>query len=78
MKNLKNLIDLDKYKYAKSILSIAGSLGEDENLEIEKSIYLGGKKILDNTCITISGNLVNKNKSFNWEIKKKLDNEFKN
>ena len=34
MKNLKNLIDLDKYKYAKSILSIAGSLGEDENLEI--------------------------------------------
>ena len=45
---------------------------KDENLEIEKSIYLGGKKILDNTCITISGNLVNKNKSFNWEIKKKL------
>ena len=51
---------------------------KEENLEIEKSIYLGGKKILDNTCITISGNLVNKNKSFNWEIKKKLDNEFKN
>ena len=51
---------------------------EEENLEIEKSIYLGGKKILDNTCITISGNLVNKNKSFNWEIKKKLDNQFKN
>ena len=34
MKNIKNLIDLDKYKYAKSILAIAGSLGEDENLEI--------------------------------------------
>ena len=44
----------------------------DENLEIEKSIFLGGKKILDNTCITISGNLVNKDKSFNWEIKKKI------
>ena len=44
----------------------------DENLEIEKSIYLGGKKILDNTCITISGNLVNKDKCFNWEIKKKI------
>ncbi len=44
----------------------------DEELEIEKSIYMGGKKILDNTCITISGNLVNKNKSFNWEIKKKI------
>ena len=45
---------------------------KDEYLEIEKSIYLGGKKILDNTCITISGNLVNKDKFFNWEIKKKI------
>ena len=45
---------------------------KDENLELEKSIYLGGKKILDNTCITISGNLVNKDKFFNWEIKKKI------
>ena len=45
---------------------------KDENLEIEKSIFLGGKKILDNTCITISGNLVNKNKTFNWEIKKNI------
>ena len=43
-----------------------------ETLEIEKSIFLGGKKILDNACITISGNLVNKNKSFNWEIKKNI------
>ena len=42
----------------------------DEVLEIEKSIFFGGKKILDNTCITVTGNLVNKNKSFNWEIKK--------
>ena len=44
----------------------------DEKLEIEKSIFLGGKKILDNSCITIAGNLVNKNKTFNWEIRKKL------
>ena len=44
----------------------------DEILEIEKSIFLGRKEILDNTCITISGNLVNKNKSFNWEIKKNI------
>ncbi len=44
----------------------------DENLEIERSIFLGEKKILDNTCITISGNLVNKNKTFNWEIKKRI------
>ncbi len=45
---------------------------QDEILEIEKSIFLGGKKILDNTCITMSGNLVNKSKTFNWEIKKKI------
>ena len=45
---------------------------KDEIIELEKSVYLGGKKMLDNTCITISGNLVNKNKSFNWEIKKKI------
>ncbi len=45
---------------------------KDENIEIEKSIYLGKKKILDNTCITISGNLVNRDKSFCWEIKKKI------
>jgi len=45
---------------------------KDESLEIEKSIFLGGKKILDNTCVTISGNLVNKNKTFNWEIKKNI------
>ena len=44
----------------------------NESINIEKSIYLGGKKILDSTCITISGNLVNKSKSFNWEIKKKI------
>ena len=44
----------------------------DEKLKIEKSIFLGGKKILDNTCITISGNLVNRNKTFNWEIKKNI------
>ena len=44
----------------------------DEILELEKSIFLGGKKILDNTCITISGNLVNKDKVINWEIKKNI------
>ncbi len=45
---------------------------KNEHLEIEKSIHLAGKKILESTCITISGNLVNKDKSFNWEIKKKI------
>ena len=44
----------------------------NENLEIEKSIYLAEKKIIDSTCITISGNLVNKSKMFNWEIRKNI------
>ena len=43
-----------------------------ENLEIEKSIFLGEKKIIDSNCITISGNLVNKNKIFSWEIRKNI------
>ena len=44
----------------------------NENLDIEKSIFLGEKKIIDSTCITISGNLVNKNKILNWEIRKNI------
>ena len=44
----------------------------DENLEVENSIFLGGKKIIDHSCITFSGNLVNKNKTFNWEIRKNI------
>ena len=49
-----------------------GNIFKEEDIEIEKSIYLAGKKILDNTCLTISGNLVNRDKSFSWEIKKKI------
>ena len=45
---------------------------KDENLDIEKSIFFGEKKIIDSSCITITGNLVNKNKIFNWEIRKKI------
>ena len=45
---------------------------KDESIILEKSIFLGGNKILDNTCITISGNLVNKDKIFRWEIKKNI------
>lgn len=44
----------------------------DEHLEVEKSIFFGEKKIIDSYCITISGNLVNKNKIFNWEIRKNI------
>ena len=44
----------------------------DESILLEKSIFLGGNKILDNTCVTVSGNLVNKNKKIHWEIKKNI------
>ena len=45
---------------------------KDENILLEKSIFLGSSKILENTCITVSGNLVNKDKTIHWEIKKKI------
>ena len=45
---------------------------DNENLDIEKSIFFGEKKIIDSSCITITGNLVNKNKTFNWEIRKNI------
>ena len=44
----------------------------DGSILLEKSIFLGGNKILDNTCVTVSGNLVNKNKTIHWEIKKNI------
>ena len=44
----------------------------DESILLEKSIFLGGNKILDNSCITISVNLVNKDKTVHWEIKKNI------
>ncbi len=45
---------------------------KNEAVLIEKSIFLGGNKILDSVCVSISGNLVNKNKIIHWEIKKNI------
>ncbi len=45
---------------------------EDEKILLEKSIFLGGNKILDNTCITVSGILVNRDKTIKWRIKKNI------
>ena len=45
---------------------------DNESIVLEKSIFLGGNKILENTCVTVSGNLVNKDKSIHWEIKKNI------
>jgi len=59
------LIQLSKNK------SLLFNIAEEE-LKVEKSLFFGDKKIIDSTCISISGNLVNKNKSFSWEIKKNI------
>ena len=59
------LIQLSKNK---SLLFIF----KGESIMLEKSIFLGGNKILENTCVTVSGNLVNKDKTIHWEIKKNV------
>ena len=43
---------------------------KNESILLEKSIFLGGNKILENACVTVFGNLVNKDKTIHWEIKK--------
>ena len=45
---------------------------KEKNLKIEKSIFLGGRKVLENYCILISGILDNNEKIINWEIIKKI------
>ncbi len=44
----------------------------EKNLKVEKSIFFGGQKVLDNYCIVISGVMENNEKTVNWEIIKKL------
>ena len=44
----------------------------EKNLKIEKSIFFGGQKVLDNYCIVISGIMENNEKNINWEIIKKI------
>ena len=44
----------------------------EKNLKIEKSIFFGGQKVLDNYCILISGFMEENEKAINWEIIKKL------
>ena len=41
---------------------------KSEFITLEKSIFLGANKILENTCVTVSGNLVNRDKAIHWEI----------
>jgi uncharacterized heparinase superfamily protein len=44
----------------------------EKSLKIEKSIFFGGQKVLDNYCIVISGIMENNEKTINWEIVKKI------
>ena len=44
----------------------------EKNLKIEKSIFFGGNKVLDNYCMVISGDMKNNEKTVNWEILKKI------
>ncbi len=44
----------------------------EKNLKIEKSIFFGAQKVLDNYCILISGIMENNEKNINWEINKKI------
>lgn len=45
---------------------------KNENILLEKSIFLGSNKILNNTCVSIYGKLVDKDKIICWEIKKNI------
>ena len=45
---------------------------KEKGLKIEKSIFFGGQKVLDNYCILISGTMDGDEKTINWEIIKKI------
>ncbi len=42
----------------------------NQGLSIDKSIFLGGNKILNNLCINIYGDIINGSKQIGWKIKK--------
>ncbi len=44
----------------------------EKNLKIEKSIFFGAHKVLNNYCILISGTMEGNEKTINWEIIKQL------
>ena len=44
----------------------------EKNLKIEKSIFFGAQKVLDNYCILISGVMESNEKNIDWEIIKNI------
>ena len=64
MDNNSVLIQVEKKK---SLIFTA----KNENISLEKSIFLGRNHIINNFCITVSGTLKSKeNKNIHWELKK--------
>ncbi len=45
-------------------------LSKDQDLKIEKSLFLGRNKVLSNYCIVIYGNTKNQDTDIEWELKK--------
>ena len=45
---------------------------KEKNLKIEKSIFFGANKVLDNYCLLISGVIESDEKTIDWEIIKKI------
>ena len=43
---------------------------KNQNVQIEKSLFLGRNKILNNRCIVIYGNTKSQDKNIEWELKK--------
>ena len=45
-------------------------LSENQDLQIEKGLFLGRNKVLNNHCIVIYGNTKNQNTDIKWELRK--------
>ena len=42
---------------------------KSQNIQIEKSLFLGRSRILNNNCIVIYGSTLNQDKTIEWELK---------
>ena len=47
-------------------------LCDSHSLEIEKGLFMGRKKVLNNSCVVIYGNTNNNDTSIKWELKKSV------
>tara|TARA_Y100001970_G_scaffold269905_1_gene363136 strand:- start:19624 stop:21273 length:1650 start_codon:yes stop_codon:yes gene_type:complete len=45
---------------------------KEQDIQLEKSLFLGRNKILNNNCIVIYGNTKNKDANIEWELKKAI------